>query len=258
MSGKSTEERLHLGYDLGVGHLAGGGHHHVLTRVPGPVKVPQGLAGHAFHRLPSAQDGVPIRMATPEAGSVKVEDQIVGGILHGGDLFQDHLPLQLQVLVPEEGVQDQVRENFQSQGKVLVQDPGLEAGVLSGGVGVQGASQALQRQGDLPSRALPGTLEDHVLQEVAGAHELRRLMGGPLPDPNPDGSGADPWDPLRQHLYPVGQQGLGHLPGQGSDPGAWGLSPILQLTLLRPPRPERLSGRASTDPARRWPGASPG
>jgi len=156
----------------GISGRTGGGHHHVLTRIPGLVKIPESLAGHTSHRLTSAQDRVPVRMATPKAGPVKVENQIVWGVLHGGDLFQDHLPLQLQVPVPEEGVQNQIRKNLQGQGKVLVQNPGLEAGVLPGSVRVQRASQALQSQGDLPSRALPCTLEDQVLQEVTGTHEL--------------------------------------------------------------------------------------
>jgi hypothetical protein len=47
---------------------------------------------------------------------VKVEHQIVGSILNRGDLLQHHLPFQLQVFVPEEGISNQVRKNLQCLG----------------------------------------------------------------------------------------------------------------------------------------------
>jgi hypothetical protein len=129
---------------------AGRGDHQLAPPVPVVVELPQRLHAHGLDRLPGSQDRAAVRVPLPERLAVQLEDEVVGGVLHGRDLFQDHLALQFQVLGPEERVQDQVRQDLQGVRQVLGEDPGLEGGVLPGREGVQGTPQPFHGEGDQP------------------------------------------------------------------------------------------------------------
>ena len=253
--GRRAEEGLHLGHHIVVGQITRRRDNQVPPRVPPRMDPLENGSRHPANRFPGPQDGMPVRMATPEPGAVEVEYQVIRRILHRGDLLQDNLPFQGQISLPEEGMQNQVGQNLQREREVFVQHPGLEGGMLPGCVSIQGAAQAFQGQGDLLRRPVPGSLEHHVLQQVAGPHDLLGLVGRTLPDPHANGNGADPWDPLREHSHPVPKDALGHLPREGDDPGLLpggsgrpGAS-VLQATGLQPacswlpgsPQPEQPS-----------------
>jgi hypothetical protein len=102
----------------------------VPSSVPTLVEMTQSLARHGRYRFPGAQDLVAVGMPIPEPCSVEIEDQVVRGILNGGDFLQHNLPFQLQVLISQEGIQNQIGKDVQGQRKMFVQNSGLEAGMF--------------------------------------------------------------------------------------------------------------------------------
>ena len=183
------------------------GDHEIRRAIALAVEVTKHLGGEARHRLPGAQDGVAVGMSPPEGLPVEVEDQVLRRVLHHGDLLQDHVPFQHQILLSQEGVPDQVRQHFHRQGEVEIQGPGLEGGVLPGRVGVQRAAHGLQRQGDLPCGAPVRPLEDHMLQHVAGPHDGGLLVDDALGRPHPHRHRSQPLDSLRQDPQSVREGG---------------------------------------------------
>ena len=92
--------------------------------------------------------------------------------------------LEPEVFVTEERTEGEVRQHVQGHGQMLVEDPGLIRRVLPARVGVQGTAQGLQRQRQLARTPLPSTLEDHVLQEVAGTCHRFGVVRRTVPDPD--------------------------------------------------------------------------
>ena len=75
--------------------------------------------------------------------------------------------------------------------EVLVEDPGVEAGVLLGGERVELTADRVERDRDVERRPLAGALEEQVLEEVRAAVQGRRLVAGADADPDPDAGRAD-------------------------------------------------------------------
>ena len=59
-------------------------------------------------------------MAAPERIPVEFEDEIIGRILHPGDLLEDDLALELEILRTEEGLEYDVGEDIKRHGEVLL------------------------------------------------------------------------------------------------------------------------------------------
>jgi hypothetical protein len=108
---------------------------------------------------------------------MEVENQIIRSIFDGGDFLQNNSALQFEIRVQKERVLHQIGENLKGKGEVFIQNPGLEAGVLAGCVGIQRPAEALQGKSDFFGGAPLRPLEDQVLQEVTCTHEALRLVG---------------------------------------------------------------------------------
>jgi len=148
-AGAAGEEAADLIHEAVVIHVAGRRDHDVAGVVQcgvDPVEVGRPEAGDS---VLAAQDAVAVGVALPEAGGVQVEHQVVGRVLDRGDLLQYHLPLQLQVLFPQERIQHQVAEDVQRQVDVLVEHPGLETGVLARVYRRPASRHPLEHDGDL-------------------------------------------------------------------------------------------------------------
>ena len=134
-------------------------------------------------------------------------DDVVGIVVVHRDLVEDHVALGLDVLGREQRGGDHVAEHVHGQAEVLVEDPGVEAGVLLGGEGVELTAHRVQRDRDVERRPLAGALEEQVLEEVRAAVQGRRLVAGAHADPDPDAGRADAGQLLGDHPQPAGQDG---------------------------------------------------
>ena len=66
------------------------------------------------YRLTSAEDGVAVRVIPPQLSIVQLEDQIVGRIIDGVDLFQYHFALEGQIGSAQHRLKNQIGEHVGS------------------------------------------------------------------------------------------------------------------------------------------------
>ena len=88
-------------------------------------------------------------MVRPERLGVQLEDQIVRGVLHTVDLFQDHIPFGLEIALAQERAADEVGEDLDGEREIRVEDVGLVAGVVAAGEGVEAPAPDLELEGEL-------------------------------------------------------------------------------------------------------------
>src|SRR5690606_1766088 len=97
-------------------------------------------------RITGPEDTVTIRVIAPELLGVQVKDQVVRGVLDRRDLLEHDLALELQILRPQQRIEYEISQDIQRQPEIVAPDLGLEAGVLPGGIRVEGAAYPLQRE----------------------------------------------------------------------------------------------------------------
>ena len=153
-----------------------------------------------------AEDPIAERMPPPDQLREEVVNAIVRRVLVVVNLLGDDVLLPLDLDGIEAGPQREVGQDVHGQVQVLFQDPGVQAGHLAPGESVEMPADRLDRERDLEGVAMPGTLEDHVLEEVGHPRLPRRFVTGPDTDPGADRDGADGVhalaeddDPRRQH-----------------------------------------------------------
>ncbi len=143
------------------------------------------LAPEAPHGLLGSQDGPAERVVRPERLREELHDEVVGGVLDHVDLFEDDLLLLGHLRGVEERVEDDVAEDLDREGQVLVEHLEVERGVLLGGEGVHVAADRVHLGRDALRRAGLRALEDHVLDEVADAAHLVGLVPASPLEPHP-------------------------------------------------------------------------
>src|SRR6266513_1139760 len=128
------------------------------------------------HRFASAEDRVAVRVAAPQLSVVELEDEIVGGVVHGTDLLENDFALEGEVRRAQDGPEDQVGEDVGRLWQMLVENLRLICGVLTRRVRIERASKRLEREGELLGAARGSALENHVLEHVRDAHLLDALV----------------------------------------------------------------------------------
>ncbi len=150
---------------------------HDLRRMVGAgVKLLQLLHAELGHGLPGAQNRVSVGVRTPQLLVVQLEHEIVRRVVHHADLLEHDLTLEQQVLPAKQRPEDQVADDVDGFDEVLIEHARLIRGVLARGVRVERAAEHLERQRDLARRAVPRSLEHHVLEQMRDAHPLARLV----------------------------------------------------------------------------------
>ena len=190
--------------NVGVVDVAGDGHDHVAGRVVAPVEAVDLRARHRRDRRLGAGDRPAERGVAPRLVGEQVVHDVVGVVVVHRDLVEDHVALGLDVGLGDGRGGHHVAEHVDRGAEVLVEDPGVEDGVLLGGEGVELAAHRVERDRDLHRGALGGALEEQVLEEVRAAVQGRGLVARPDVDPHAD----------------AGRAGAGHL--LGDDPQAAG------------------------------------
>ena len=169
------------------------------------------LAGQGLDRGLGAGDGPAERgVGAPGLLGEELVDDVVGVVVVHGDLVEDHVALGLDVVGGQQRAGDHVAEDVDGQRQVLVEDPGVEAGVLLGGEGVELTADLVERDGDVEGRALSGALEQQVLEEVRGAVQGGGLVARADADPDADRGRADARHVLGDDAQAAGQDGAAH------------------------------------------------
>src|SRR5262249_430974 len=103
----------------------------------------------------------------------------------------DNLLFVLNVARIEARTEAEVADDVEGDGKVLIENFGVETDLLFGGEGVEHAADGIHFARDGFGGAVLGAFEDHVLDEVSEAIFLRKLGAGGGGNPDGDGNGAN-------------------------------------------------------------------
>ena len=106
---------------------------------------------------------------------IEIQDQFLRRVLHHVDLFEDHIALALHFVRREGRIQDDIRQQVEGKGKMLVQDLGVKSDIFLFGESVQLAADGIDRLGDLGGRTCPRAFEEQMLDEMGNAGVVRRL-----------------------------------------------------------------------------------
>ena len=115
---------------------------------------------------------------------------IVGRVVAHPDLFENDVPLGLHLIGSERGPPHDVGENVERQLEVIVGHPHVERGVLLGREGVHVAADGLDRGRDIRRGPVGRSLEEQVLQEVAGAELALVFVDRAGSNPEANGYGS--------------------------------------------------------------------
>ncbi len=123
-------------------------------------------------------------------GEERLEDErvhpVLGRVLVHVELFEDDLPLGLDVVVTERRLGEHVSQQVDAELDMAARQPRDVRGVLLRGEGVHVAADAVDRLGDVASRASVRALEEQVLEEVRDAAQRLGLVTRADADPHAD------------------------------------------------------------------------
>ena len=153
-----------------------------------PIEVAEPDRGDCLRRT---EDRLAERMRSPERSDEHLVDEVIRVVVRLAELFQDHAPLDLDVVGLESGRQHDISQQVHGFREARVEGVRVEAGVLLGRECVDVPPEAIDRTGDLDRRTPAGPLEQDVLQEVRDAPLAGRLFARPGPDEEAQRERAD-------------------------------------------------------------------
>ena len=175
---KRAEPLLDLAHEVVVLDVAGGDHDHALGAVLAFDEVVELLRGEGLHRFRRAEDRAADRLVAEGGLGETVEDDVVGRVVRGADLLQDHMLLALELVRVEFGFRQDVGKDVDGQRHVVAEHAGVVGGRLDAGGGVDLAADILDFRGDLEGGAPLRALERHVLEQMGHAMLVRRARCG--------------------------------------------------------------------------------
>ena len=133
------------------------------------------VAGQVADAARRAQHALAQRMRAEERRHALLVRAVRRLIVVLGDLFQDHLLLGIEILLPQHGPHH-VGQQLDDLRLVFGQRRGVIDRLLFAGEGVGAGAELVQLAIDIGRRALGRALEDHVLEKMADAGNLVRLV----------------------------------------------------------------------------------
>ncbi|MPM13198.1 hypothetical protein SDC9_59553 [bioreactor metagenome] len=148
---------------------AGGTHHDVVSAVLGQPVLDHGIAIHRPDTLHGPDDRLRQAAAPVQSPGGQVVGDVAGVVIAHRDLLEHDGALRGEMLGPDQRVREHVRHHPDRPVGLLGEQPGVEAGVLLGGVRVEITADPLDGGGDLLGAEPRGALEQDVLEHVRGA-----------------------------------------------------------------------------------------
>ena len=201
------ERRRHVGDDVVVVDVAGDGDRRRAGAVVLGEEVAHVARADRAHRRPLT-GGVPAEAVVAEQlPGERPQGDVVGRVVVHRQLLQDHLALALDVGVGDQGVGQHVAEQLDAGRAVAARHPAVVRRVLLGGEGVDVAADAVDDARDVGGRSCRGPLEQQVLEEVADARQLGRLVARADGHPDADRHRPRPMDVIGGDRQTVGELG---------------------------------------------------
>ena len=171
------------------------------------------------HRALGPLDRAAKRMPLPVVLAEQVVHQLVRGVLDHPDLLEDDFPFLFDIIRREARGKDDVGEQIDGDRQVLVEDPRVEAGVFLAGEGIHLPADGVDDERDLLGGPSHRPLEDKMLDEVADAVHLRRLMTGAGPQPDPQRNRTDMRHGFSDHGQAIAENLFANHPGWARSSG---------------------------------------
>ena len=130
-------------------------------------------------------------MFRPESAGENVVEQIFGIVQIHLDFFEDDLALFLNVVGVELGTKDEIGNDIEGDGEMLVEDLGVETDLFFGGEGIEHAADGIHFASDIFGGTALRALEDHVFEEMSKTIFGGDFAAGTVAHPDADGDGAD-------------------------------------------------------------------
>ncbi len=148
-------------------------------------------------------------MILPEIAEKCLVDEVLGVVHFHLQLFENDTLLLLDVGSVEARIQDEVGEQIECDGQVLVQDLDVVADQFLRGVGVKIAACRIGLPRDLLGRSIGRSLEEHVLDEVRDAVVFGCFSARAGADPHTYADRSDMRNGLGNDSNAVGQSWCG-------------------------------------------------
>ena len=139
---------LDLAHEIVMLDVAGRHRDHALGAVLAVHEGAQLLRGEGLHRLRRAEDRAADRLVAEGGFGETVEDDVVGRVVRGADLLQDHVLLALELFGVEVRFGQDVGKDVDGKRHVVAEHAGVEGGRLDAGGGVDFAADILDLLGD--------------------------------------------------------------------------------------------------------------
>ncbi len=150
-------------------HIAGCGDEHIARSVNAMVEVEQHAAFELLDCFACSQDGLAEAVAFPEIAQKGFVEDELGRICLHLDLFENDALFLFDVLAAEDRMQDQVGQDVEREGHMLIEDFGVETDQFLTGEGIEASANRIHRAGDVFGRTRLRALEDHVFNEMRDA-----------------------------------------------------------------------------------------
>ena len=190
---------------LVVTEVSGGADQDPIGPVSSIEKREKVIAAEAADRFRGARNRPRERVPRPESEVEKLVDVVVGRVLDLRYLLDDDRPLAFDLLGGEARIGEDIREYVEREPKMVRENLAVIASVFLACERVQHAADRVDLLRDVGGRAPLGAFEKEMLEEVRDAGLLRRLVAGPVFDPDPDGDRRQIGELLRQHPDTVRQ-----------------------------------------------------
>ncbi len=176
--------------NLFVRDVASGGDDEMVRREPIMESLDEMIAIEGANGFRSAENGPAERMLGPEAARKNIVKEIFGIVQIHLNFFENDLALFSHVVGIKLGAKNEIGDDVKGDGKMVVEDFGVEADLLFRGEGVEHAADGIHFAGDRFGRAVLGAFEHHVLDEMGEAVFFRDFAARAIANPHADGDGA--------------------------------------------------------------------
>ena len=176
--------------NLLVGDVASGGDDDMVGRKPVLEAAKKRFAAEIADGFGSAKDGAAEGMFGPETAGENVVEKIFGIVQIHLDFFEDDLALFIDVAGIELGTKNEIGDDVEGDGEMLVENFGVEADLFLRGEGIEHAANGIHFAGDVFGGTALGTLENHVLEEMSKAVFGGGFAAGTVANPDADRDGA--------------------------------------------------------------------
>jgi len=160
------------------------------------------------HRLRRAENRPADGLVAKGSAREIVEHHVIGNVVGGADLLHDHVLLARQFLLVEGGAGEDIGQDINREGYVILQDPGVIGRGLGGCRGIDLAADILDLLRDLAGGAALGALEGHVFQKVGDAMLVLQFIARARFDPGSDRNAFDMRHVLGNDGQPGGKPGV--------------------------------------------------